>query len=133
MRPKSRKWRWLGLVGLILVGAFFIVRTWVVPAVITHEIEAKYHGKVVVGDWWLGWTSAGVKGVKLMETPRGDTPPWFTADSISTDVSLSRMLRGRVMPTRIEVDKPTIAFQFDAKGAADHQDSHRRSRLEGPA
>ena len=80
MRLNSRKLRWLGLVAILLVGAFVAVRAWVVPAVIVQQIQAKYHGKVVVGDWWFGWNSSGISGVKLQETPSGESPTWFAAE-----------------------------------------------------
>ena len=117
MRLPSRKLRWFGLVVfLLLVGAFLVVRTWVIRRIIVSQIEAKYHGKVDVGDWWFGWTSAGLQGVRLHETPSADSPAWFSADRISTDVSLARLLRGQVMPTRIEIDRPSVDFRLDAKG-----------------
>ncbi len=116
MRLKSRKLRWLGLVGIFLVSAFFAVRQWLVPAIIVQQIQARYHGKVVVGDWWFGWNSAGISGVKLLETPSGDSPVWFSADRISTDLSFSSLFQGRIMPTRIEIDRPSIDFRIDAKG-----------------
>ncbi len=116
MRLNSRKFRWLGLVAIVLVGGFFAVRQWVVPAIIVRQIQAKYHGKVVVGDWWFGWNSAGISGVKLHETPADDSPIWFSADRVSTDLSLSALLHGRIMPNRIEIDRPNIDFRIDAKG-----------------
>jgi translocation and assembly module TamB len=116
MRLKSRKFKRLGLVALFLVAAFFAVRHWVVPAIIAQQIRAQYHGDVVIGDWWFGWRSSGVSGVKLRETTSSDSPTWFAADRISTDVSLSRLLHGRVMPTRIDIDRPSVDFRIDAKG-----------------
>src|SRR5947208_3488190 len=108
MRLSSKKWRWLGIaLGLLLV-AFFVVRTWVVPAVIVNQIRARYQGKVVVGDWWLGLHSAGITGVTLGETSSDDSPAWFSADRISTDLSLAGLIRGRTKPTRVEIDRPRI-------------------------
>jgi len=116
MRLSSRKWRWLGLVGVVLIGVFFVVRQWVVPWLIVQQIEARYHGRVTVGDWWFGWNSAGISGVKLQETPSKDSPTWFSADRISTDLSLSSLLRGQIMPKRIEIDRPSIDFRIGADG-----------------
>ena len=116
MRLSSRKWRWLGLGLALLVVAFVVIRTWVVRAILLGQIQAQYHGRVVVGDWWLGLHSSGVTGVELGETTDKDSPTWFSADRITTDVSLARLIRGRVMPTRIEIDRPKVAFRLDAKG-----------------
>ena len=116
MRRTSRKLRWLGILAALFAVGFVVVRTWVVPAIIVRQIEAQYHGKVVVGDWWFGLNSAGISGVKLSESNAPDAPVWFTADRISTDVSIARLIRGRVMPTRIEIDRPKVDFRLDAKG-----------------
>ncbi|WP_435016791.1 AsmA-like C-terminal region-containing protein [Tundrisphaera sp. TA3] len=115
MHIPRKLWRWAG-VGLILsVAAFFVVRTWVVPAVIVRAIQAQYGGKVVVRSWWLGRDSAGLLGVALLEGPTADSPVWITADRISVDTSLSSMIRGRFMPTRVTVESPKISLRFDAK------------------
>ncbi len=116
MRLSAKKLRRIGFVLAILAVVFVVVRTWVVPAVIRGQIQAHYRGKAVIGDWWFGLHSAGVSGVELHETEAADSPVWFAADRVSTDVSLSRLLRGRVMPTRIEIDRPRVAFRLDAKG-----------------
>ena len=116
MRLPSRKWRWLGLVAGLLLVAFVVIRTWVVPAILLRQIEAQYHGKVVFRDWWFGLHSAGVTGVELHETPAGDSPAWFSAERISTDVSLARLIRGRLMPTRITIERPKVVFRLDDKG-----------------
>ncbi len=116
MRRLKKVARWIGLGATLLVVAIFVIRNWVVQAVILHEVRQQYGGKVVVGDWWLNWNSAGVRGIKLGETDKSDSPNWLTAERISTDVSLSRLLRGQVMPTRIEVDHPKLALRFDPKG-----------------
>ena len=78
MRLPSRKLRWVGLAAAVLAAGFLVARAWLVKAIIVRQIEAQYHGKVVVGDWWLGWNSSGLRGVKLYETPRpgrGRDPP----------------------------------------------------------
>ncbi len=116
MRLPARKWRWIGLVLVGFAAAFGVIRTWVIPAVLVSEIQKRYHGKVVVRDWWFGMSSAGISGVELGETTAADAPVWFSADRISTDVSIGRLLRGRMMPTRIEIDRPKVAFHLDAKG-----------------
>ncbi len=116
MRRSTRRWRWFGLALVALTVAFGVIRTWVVPAIIVGQIRKTYHGRVVVRDWWLGFDSAGIRGVELGENDSPGSPSWFTADRISTDVSIRSLLRGRVMPTRVEIDRPKVAFQLDAKG-----------------
>jgi len=116
MRLSARRWRWIGLVLVVLAVAFGVIRTWVVPAVLVSEIRKQYRGKVVVGNWWLGLSSAGISGIELGETDAEDAPVWFSAGRISTNVSLGGLIRGRFMPTRIEVDRPKIVFHLDAKG-----------------
>jgi len=116
MRRLKKAARWFLLGAALLVVAVFVIRGWVVRAVILHEVQQYYGGKVVVGDWWLNWDSSGVRGVELGETEKPDSPNWLTADRISTDVSLRRLLRGKFLPARIEVDHPKLSLRFDAKG-----------------
>ncbi len=116
MRLPSRRWRWIGLTLFVVIVAFVVVRTWVVRAVILNQIQARYQGKAIVGDWWFGLHSAGVSGVELHETADPGSPVWFAADRVSTDVSIARLLHGRLMPTRIEVDRPRVVFRLDEKG-----------------
>ncbi len=116
MRRSTRRWRWFGLALVVLAVAFGVIRTWVVPAIIVAQVRKTYHGRVVVRDWWLGFDSAGVRGVELGESDAPGSPDWFTAERISTDVSIRNLLHGRVMPTRVEIDRPKVAFRLDAKG-----------------
>lgn len=116
MRLSARKWRWIGLGLAVVAIAFIVVRTWVVPAVILGQIQAKYRGRVVVRDWWFGLHSAGLVGVSLGEGPEADSPEWLSVDRIAVDVSLASLIRGRVSPTRVEIDHPRIKFRMDAKG-----------------
>jgi len=94
----------------------FVVRNYVVRAVILHEVRKQYGGKVVIGDWWLNGSSAGIEGVELGETDKPDSPTWLSTNRISTDVSIGRLLRGQFMPSKIEVDHPKLSLKFDAKG-----------------
>ena len=116
MRLTSKKWRWLGISLAILAVAFIVVRTWVVPAIILNQIQVEYRGKVVFGDWWFGFHSAGLTGVELHETAAADSPVLFSAGRISTDNSIVGLIRGRIRPTRVEIDQPRFAFRFDEKG-----------------
>ena len=116
MRLSAKRWRWFGLALAVVALGFLIVRTWVVPAVIVGQIRKEYRGRVVIGDWWFGLRSAGVTGIELGESAASDSPAWFKADRVSTDVSLARLIRGHAMPTRVEIDHPVVSFRFDAKG-----------------
>jgi translocation and assembly module TamB len=116
MRLSSRKWKWLGVGLAMMTAAFFVVRTWVVPSLILGQLQANYRGKVSFESWWFGLHSAGITGLKLGETRASDSPVWFSADRISTNVSIERLIRGQVMPTQVEVDRPEVTFHLDAKG-----------------
>jgi hypothetical protein len=116
MRLSSRKWKWLGAGFVAFLIAFVVVRTWVVPRLILSQLQAQYKGNVEFQDWWFGLGSSGITGLKLGETAEKDSPVWFSADRISTNVSLSRLIRGQWRPTRVEVDEPSVTFRLDAKG-----------------
>ena len=116
MRLPARMGRWVGLFLVVLVVAIGVVRTWVVPAVLVSQIRKQYHGNVILGDWWLNGSSAGIRSIQLGESDAPDAPIWFSSGPITTDVSLRSLLRGHVLPTRVEIDRPKIAFHLDAKG-----------------
>jgi translocation and assembly module TamB len=116
MRLSSRKWKWLGVGLAVMAVAFVVVRTWVVPALILSQLQAQYNGKVTFRDWWFGLDSSGITGLQLGETAANDSPLWFSAERISTNVSFSRLIHGHLMPTRVEVDQPEVTFRLDAKG-----------------
>lgn len=116
MRLTGKKWRWVGLGLLLAAVAFFVVRTWVVPAVIVGQIQARYRGRVVVGNWWLGMNNSGVDGLRLGEGTEADAPDWLSADRIEVDLSLGSILRGKFMPTRVIIDHAKVKFRLDAKG-----------------
>ena len=116
MRRLKTLARWLGLTIALGVVAFFVVRNYLVRAIIIQQIRKEYGGQVVVGDWWLNGTSAGLTGVALGETDRPDGPNWVAVDRISTDISIGGLLRGRYLPTRVEVEHPKLALRFDRDG-----------------
>ncbi len=116
MRRSTRRWLWLAL-ALVAGGVGFgVVRTWLVPALIVREIRQTYHGRVVVRDWWFGPESAGIGGVELGESDAPDSPTWFAADRIEANVTIRDVLKGRILPTRIEIDRPRASVRLDAKG-----------------
>ena len=116
MRRLKKLAKIFGVLIALGVVAGFVIRNYVVRAVLLSEIRKQYGGHVELGDWWLNGTSAGVAGIKLGETDRPDSPTWLAADRISTDISIGHLLRGQFLPTRIEVDQPKLALKFDPKG-----------------
>jgi translocation and assembly module TamB len=96
---------------------FVLVRNVVIGRVLLSQLQAHYHGKVVVKDWWFGLNSSGLVGVELGDgAADAKDADWFAADRISTDVSLRSLIHGRSLPTIVRVDHPVIQFRFDARG-----------------
>ena len=116
MRRLKRIARWLGVLVALGVVAFFVIRNYVIRAVIVQQIQKQYGGRVELGDWWLNGTSAGVTGVALGETSQPDSPAWIKVDRISTDISLGGLLQGRYLPTKVVVDHPQLTLRFDKNG-----------------
>ena len=112
--PKALKIVGIGLA--ILLASVLIVRTWVIPAVIARQLEARYAGKVKVGGWWLGGRSAGIKGLELFEGDGGGGEPWARVDSVETDLSLGQILRGGTTPGTITLHGPKLTFALDEAG-----------------
>ena len=111
--------KWMRVAGVLLVlgvVAFFVIRNYVVRRVILAEVRKQYGGRVELGDWWLDGKSAGVTGVALGESDRPDSPTWLAADRISTDLSIGRLLRGQFLPTRVVVEHPKVSLRFDKDG-----------------
>ena len=114
---RLKKLAWvLGVLSALGVVAFFVIRNYVVRAVILDQIQKQYGGRVVLGDWWLDGTSAGVTGVALGETDAPDSPTWISVDRIKTDVSIGRLLRGQFLPTHVEVEHPRLSLRFHKDG-----------------
>jgi translocation and assembly module TamB len=103
----------LALVGLLVVA----VRAWVVPALVVRALEARAGGRVEIRDWWLNTRSAGVVGLKVAEGLEAHAPVWATAERVATDLSLGGLLRGRLAPGEIRLDRPRVSLRFDRKGA----------------
>lgn len=116
MRRLKKLARVLGVLLVLGVVAGLVVRNYVVRAVILAELRKYYGGRVTLGDWWLDGTSAGVTGVALGETAAPDSPDWVAVDRIKTDISIGRLLRGRFLPTRVEVEHPKLSLRFAKDG-----------------
>ncbi len=102
----------LGLLVSVGAAAWFFV----IPRVIVRAIEAKYRGRVTIQGVWVGKASAGIRGLTLAEGTDPDSPVWFEADRVSTDVSLGSILRGRFSPTIVQVRDPVVRFRVDGQG-----------------
>lgn len=109
----SRKW-WRGALLVLVLSAVaaWVVRTWVVMAVIRQQVGKVYAGRVEIDSWYLNTRSAGLVGVRVHEGPGADSPVWLTAGRVATDASLSRLIRGRAMPTRVTIERPAIDLRF---------------------
>src|SRR5262245_36990790 len=83
MRVSRDLWRWVGLFGAVVLIAAFVVRTWVVPALIVDQLTSRYAGHIIVMDWWLGWSSSGLVGLHLCEGPTADSPVWMSAERVT--------------------------------------------------
>ncbi len=116
MKVSSKLWRWLGVGLLVLIVAFVVVRTWVVPAVIVGQIRNQYGGHVAIQSWWLGGSSAGVSGLELHEGPSADSPVWARIGKVGTDLSLGDLLSGRFAPKTVTIRKPELSFRIAEDG-----------------
>ncbi len=116
MRIPAKLWRYVGIGLVVLVIVLLCVRTWVVPALIVRQIQARIPGKVTIRNWWIGRDSAGVVGLALHEGPSGGSPVWASADRVSTDLSLGCLLRGRFAPGRVTLEEPKITLRLDRRG-----------------
>src|SRR4051794_37230180 len=116
MRLTGRRIRWVGLGLVFAFLVFVVVRSWLIPTIIVSQIQARYGGKVVVGNWWIGLHSSGLDRIALSEGPEADSPEWLTADRVEVDVSLASVIRGRVMPRTVTIDRPKVKLRLDAEG-----------------
>ena len=118
MKPALRWTLRIGAIALVLVvGTVVIVRTWVVPSILNARLQDQFHGPAHFDGWWLGGRSAGVSGLVLREGPGSDSEPWLSADRIETDLSIGRIVAGRVSPGRIVIVNPKLRLRFDRRGA----------------
>src|SRR5579864_1502001 len=115
--PIPRKlWRRLAIVLFGLGTLGFCIQTWVVPALILRQLEARYGGRVSIRGWWLGGSSAGVWGLVFHEGRAAGSPVWATTQSAATDLSLGGLLRGRWFPSHIKLRSPRITIRLDRQG-----------------
>ncbi|HEV3166262.1 MAG TPA: hypothetical protein VGZ22_19710 [Isosphaeraceae bacterium] len=115
-RPR-KLWRWLWFALLTLLAVGLVIRAWVIPTLIVRQIEGRYEGRATIRDWWLNSHSAGLVGLVLYEDRSARSPIWVQADQIEADLSLGQVLRGDVMPRRVVVREPRLAFRIDRNGA----------------
>jgi translocation and assembly module TamB len=118
MAAARKRWRWrrLGIGLAILLTLGFLVRTWVVPALITRALQARYGGRLEFRDWWVNLASAGVTDLRLHEGESARSEVWLRADRVATDISLASLARLRVAPGEVKFQKARIAFRFDRAG-----------------
>ena len=116
MRRLKKLARWLGLAVALGVVAFFVVRNYLVRVIIIQQIQKQYNGRVELGDWWLNGTSAGVTSLALGESNQADSPAWISTGRISTDISIGGLLRGKFLPTKVEVEHPKLSLEFAKDG-----------------
>jgi len=111
-RRRGRAAVLIGLAALALAAGLW---TWAVPALIVGQVRAHYRGKVTLRGWWLGARSAGLIGLTLHEGPEANSPVWATFPTISTDMSVSGLLRGRFAPRRVTLGAPRVAVRLDSE------------------
>ncbi len=116
MRIPGNAWKWLG--GVLAVAALVValVWTWVVPAVIVRQVEARVGGKAEVRGWWLNGRSAGLVGLKVHDGPGAGSPVWASAERVTTDLTLWGLLRGAFSPRRVRLTGPVVALRLDRQG-----------------
>ncbi len=117
MRISSRGFRRLFLALLIvLIPIGIVLWVWVIPRVIVAAIQQNYEGHVAISGWWINGSSAGVTGLSLHEGQEPRSPVWMSADRVSTDLSLWRLLHRQFSPRRIVFRHPSIQYRIDPKG-----------------
>ena len=67
---------------------------------------------------WSWEPSAEINGLTLDNPPWAEHPVMFAADRLTVSVSLGRLLRGQVVVPQMEVVRPAIDLERDAKGRA---------------
>src|SRR5690348_1809297 len=98
MRRPRKVWRWLGGSALVLLAIGFIIRAWVVPAIIVRELQSRYEGQVWIRDWWLNGHSVALVALALHETRADNSPVWARAEQVEADLTPGQVLRGDFVP-----------------------------------
>jgi translocation and assembly module TamB len=119
--PLRRRSKLLFWAGAGVVAALFAIaagRAWVVPALISRVIGGRLGGEAEFQSWWLNGRSAGVTGLVVRERPgpKANPAPWLTAELVTTDLSLGKVLRGVLSPGRVVLKAPSVMLRFDDRG-----------------
>ena len=122
------KTRWTGIVlgvfVLLIVALFLIFFDWnYFKPTLARLISEKtgrptvIEGKLKVHVW--SWNpSAEVDGLTMKNPPGREHDVMFHADRLIVSVSLGRLLRGQLVLPQVEVVRPTVDLERDAKGRA---------------
>jgi AsmA protein len=125
-----RRWRWSVrlLVGLILIP----VLLWLVVVVVAPTGWARRHvvavlesrsGRCVGLDRLSVCPCGGIHLINLeIGSPQGRSDPWLKAADLRLDLSLLQILRGRLEPTRLEVDGVQLRILRRGDGALELAD-----------
>ena len=105
-----------GVTLALLAALGLVVRTFVVPAVLAGRIGAAVGGRAEMRSWWLNTRSAGVVGLTLREGHGPGAPVWASAERVTTDLGLGKLLRGAFFPGRLTLRSPEVALRFDRNG-----------------
>lgn len=116
MRIPGRVVKGLAAVLAAVVVLVLVVRAWVVPALIVGRIEAVTGGKTAIRGWWLNGRSAGVTGLTVRDGPATDAPVWAEAATVSTDLTLGGLLRGRFAPKRVHLEGAKAVVRIGRDG-----------------
>lgn len=115
--PGSRR-RWLVRAGVglaVLAVTIVAAWSWLVPALIARAIAAELGETVTFRSWWIDGRSSGVTGLSVRE--RGPTSPvWLTVPRVTTDLSLGKVVRGRLRPGRVTLEAPIAVVRLDRQG-----------------
>ena len=120
--PRLLRWnrKWLVRVGagLAVLGVVLgVARAWVVPALITRALEKQLGGPVTFRGWWVNGHSAGVVGLVVYAGPsRVGSRAWLRSERVTTDLTLGKILRGRLQPGRVTIRAPEVTIRLDRRG-----------------
>jgi translocation and assembly module TamB len=119
--PLRRRSKLLIGAGVGVVATLFAIaagRAWVVPALIARAVGGRLGGEAEFQSWWLNGRSAGVVGLVVRERPgsKANSAPWLTAELVTTDLSLGKVVRGVLSPGRVVLKAPSVTLRFDERG-----------------
>ncbi len=116
MRRSVRWIRRLAIVGGVLVTLGLVAWFWILPVVLSRVISAQTGSAVALGPIWFSRGGVVISGVTLHDGDSRLAPVWLHVRRISTDLTLGGLLHGRYLPTRVEVDRPTIRLRIAEDG-----------------